>query len=132
MASISCNNVNIRGIMSKFKDWVYDETVEDEPQDFGTKVYNELLDIYAEPGSKIAEYKHNNVVEDKPEWYNGIMVGKPLCEMVNVYNAVKKSNDKYYDQEFEGNHEAAAEAKKESNYYKEFLDSTECPKYPGF
>ena len=114
----------VGGYMSKFKDWVYDGTVEDKPQDFGTKVYNELLDIYAEPGSKI--------VEDKPEWYNGIMVGKPLCEMVNVYNAVKKSNDKYYDQEFEGNHEAAAEAKKESNYYKEFLDSTECPKYPGF
>ena len=101
--------------MSKFKDWVYDGTVEDEPQDFGTKVYNELLDIYEEP-----EYK------------NGIMVGKPVCVMVNVYDAKKKAVDKYYDQEFEGNHAVAAEAKKESLYYEEFLDSTECPKYPGF
>jgi len=115
------------GYMSKFGDWVYDGTVEDEPKDFGTKVYNELLDIYENNDLQVED-----VYNDKPEWYNGIMVGKPLCEMVNVYNAVKKSNDRYYDQEFEGNHVAAAEAKKESNYYKEFLDSTECPKYPGF
>jgi len=85
--------------MSKFGDWVYDGTVEDEYQ---------------------TEYK------------DGIMVGKPVCEMVNVYEAVKKASDKYYDQEFEGNHEVAAEAKKESLYYEGFLDSTECPKYPGF
>ena len=118
--------------MSKFKDWVYDETVEDEPLDFGTKVYNEFLDIYAEPGSKIAGYKPNNVVEDEPEYKNGIMVGKPVCVMVNVYDAKKKAVDKYYDQEFEGNHAVAAEAKKESRYYEGFLDSTECPKYQGF
>ena len=82
--------------------------------------------------SKFKDWVYEGTVEDKPEWYNGIMVGKPLCEMVNVYNAVKKASDKYYDQEFEGNHVAAAEAKKESRYYEEFLDSTECPKYPGF
>ena len=88
-----------RVLMSKFGDWVYDGTVEDEYQ---------------------TEYK------------DGIMVGKPVCEMVNVYEAVKKASDKYYDQEFEGNHAVAAEAKKESLYYEGFLDSTECPKYPGF
>jgi len=88
-----------RVLMSKFGDWVYDGTVEDEYQ---------------------TEYK------------DGIMVGKPVCEMVNVYDAIKKASDKYYDQEFEGNHVVAAEAKKESLYYEEFLDSTECPKYPGF
>tara|TARA_R100000951_G_scaffold99368_2_gene89694 strand:- start:2247 stop:2504 length:258 start_codon:yes stop_codon:yes gene_type:complete len=85
--------------MSKFKDWVYDGTVEDEYQ---------------------TEYK------------DGIMVGKPVCEMVNVYDAVKKASDRFYDQTFEGNLVAAAEAKKESRYYEGFLDSTECPKYPGF
>tara|TARA_R110000796_G_scaffold85542_1_gene185570 strand:+ start:620 stop:904 length:285 start_codon:yes stop_codon:yes gene_type:complete len=86
-----------RVLMSKFKDWVYDGTVEDE-----------------------TEYK------------DGIMVGKPVCAMVNVYDAVKKASDRFYDQTFEGNHEIAAEAKKESRYYEGFLDSTECPKYPGF
>ena len=83
--------------MSKFKDWVYDSTVEDE-----------------------TEYK------------NGIMVGKPVCAMVNVYDAIKKASNKFYDQTFEGNHVVASEAKKESQYYEGFLDSTECPKYPGF
>ena len=83
--------------MSKFKDWVYDGTMEDE-----------------------TEYK------------DGIMVGKPVCVMVNVYDAVKKASDKFYDQTFEGNHAVAAEAHKEARYYEGFLDSTECPKYPGF
>ena len=48
-------------IMSEFKNWVYDGTVEDEYQ---------------------TEYK------------DGIMVGKPVCAMVNVYDAVKKASDK--------------------------------------
>jgi hypothetical protein len=85
------------GRMSKFKDWVYDGTVEDE-----------------------TEYK------------DGIMVGKPVCAMVNVYEAVHKASDRFYDQTFEGNHKIAAEAHKEARYYEGFLDSTECPKYPGF
>ena len=85
--------------MSKFGDWVYDGTVEDEYQ---------------------TEYK------------DGIMVGKPVCEMVNVYDAVKKANNRFYDQTFEGNFAAAEKAIDEAKYYEGFLDSTECPKYPGF
>ena len=45
---------------------------------------------------------------------------------------LKKQAIRFYDQTFEGNLVAAAEAKKESRYYEGFLDSTECPKYPGF
>ena len=96
--------------MSKFKDWVYESTVED----------NDL------PMEDVYNDKH------QAEYKDGIMVGKPVCEMVNVYDAVKKASDKFYDQTFEGNHAVAAEAKKESRYYEGFLDSTECPKYPGF
>ena len=84
--------------------------------------------------SKFGDWVYDGTVADEyqTEYKNGIMVGKPVCEMVNVYDAVKKANDKYYDQEFEGNHKIAAEAKEESRYYEGFLDSTECPKYPGF
>ena len=84
--------------------------------------------------SKFGDWVYDGTVADEyqTEYKDGIMVGKPVCEMVNVYDAVKKANDKYYDQEFEGNHKIAAEAKEESRYYEGFLDSTECPKYPGF
>ena len=121
--------ISMDGRMSKFKNWVYDGTVADGPKDFGTKVYNELLDIYENN-----DLQMEDVYNDKhqAEYKDGIMVGKPVCEMVNVYDAKKKAVDKYYDQEFEGNHVVAAEAKKESLYYEGFLDSTECPKYPGF
>jgi len=67
------------------------------------------------------------------DWvYESIVEDEPVCAMVNVYDAVHKASDRFYDQTFEGNHEAAAEAHKEAQYYEGFLDSTECPKYPGF
>ena len=82
--------------------------------------------------SKFKDWVYDGTVEDKTEYKDGIMVGKPVCEMVNVYEAVHKASDRFYDQTFEGNHAVAAEAHKEARYYEGFLDSTECPKYPGF
>tara|TARA_R110000796_G_scaffold192977_1_gene309581 strand:- start:1 stop:216 length:216 start_codon:yes stop_codon:yes gene_type:complete len=64
------------------------------------------------------------------EYRNGIMVGQPVCDMVDSHKEHKQAENQFYDAMFEGDEVKMTDAKKGMDYYGEF-DGT-CPKYPGF